>query len=406
MSSEDKAPGEACVRCLRRSWLIAELSPLLDYERGRPERLRELLALSDESLIDALAGTRRQSLRARHSAFHPDEAGHLDRLDTLCRHRDLYPKALSGKLPAAALYVGGGLGQLSLLTRRPLVAITGTRRPSHYGIRMARSLARGLAASAVTVVSGLQPGIAEAAHRGALELQVGTLAVTGDGLEFARSARSTVYEEIVSAGCMLSELQPKTRGRGWGLTACEDMLLALASVLVVIEAEETSRTMAAARLALEQGILVAAVPGRVENPLAGGPHALLLDGARLVRGPQDVLDLIYEGDTPTVAPSSPSDLGTSLPTRLRAVLKQVLSGNETPQSIIAGSTSSVDALAALSELELAGLIVRTADGRYVPGDVAPAQPRPARDPPGHAGRERTKPGNSSPIAFQPTGGLR
>jgi predicted Rossmann fold nucleotide-binding protein DprA/Smf involved in DNA uptake len=93
----------------------------------------------------------------------------------------------------------------------------------------------------------------------------------------------------------------------------------------------------------------------------------LLDGARLVRGPQDVLELIYEGNAPTVAPSSPSGLGASLPARLRVVLKQVLSGNETPQSIIAGSTCAVDALAALSELELAGLIVRTADGRYIPG---------------------------------------
>jgi DNA processing protein len=373
MSSEDTAPGEACVRCLRRSWLIAELSPLLDYERGRPERLRELLALSDEDLIDALAGTRRQSLRARHSAFHPDEAEHLDRLDTLCRHHDLYPKALRRKLPAAALYVGGGLGQLSLLTRRPLVAISGTRRPSDYGIRMASSLARGLAASAITVLSGLQPGIAEAAHRGALELQVGTLAVTGDGLELTHSERRTRYEELVSVGCILSELQPKTRGRGWGLTACEDMLLALASVLVVIEAEETSRVMTTARLAREQGILVAAVPGRVESPLAGGPHALLLDGARLVRGPEDVLELIYEGDdAPTVTPSPPSDLGVNLPARLRAVLKQVLSGNETPQRIIARSTSAVDALSALTELELAGLILRTANGRYVPTDGAPA----------------------------------
>ena len=366
---------DACAACLRRSWLLSELSALLDYNRGRVGRLRELLALPDEQLIDALAGSRRQSLHAAYRRYEPDAASASAGARTLCRHRALYPQALKDELPSAALYLGGEMSQLSRLLNEPLVAILGSEKPSDYGMRMASRLARGLAACGITVISRLRPGIANAAHRGALQLQAGTLAIASSGLGQACSGSlAPVCEAVMNAGCALTELPPAAGGHGWGSVAGERVLLGLASLVVLVEAEQSCRDLSTARRAIELGRPVVAVPGSVDSPLAQGPLELLIAGARLIRGPHDILELLYKGDT-AAAESSLPPLGAGLPERLRQVLELVRGGRDTPEMILGHCASPGEALAALSELEIAGVVVRGPGGRYLPGEDPSWAPR-------------------------------
>ncbi|MGA2322087.1 MAG: DNA-processing protein DprA [Solirubrobacteraceae bacterium] len=153
MSRHAEAPEEqtACAACVRRSWLLGVLSALLDYHRRDRERLSELLALEDRELIQAIAGTRRAELMARHERFDPSALRAPAELSTVCRHDRRYPGKLTDRGAPHMLYVVGGTGRLRELTDGATVAIVGSKKPSDYGMEIARSLARGLAASGVTV---------------------------------------------------------------------------------------------------------------------------------------------------------------------------------------------------------------------------------------------------------------
>ena len=373
MSSASAAakPVGACADCLRRSWLLSSLSGPMDYCAGDRARLLELLALSDGQLLEALAGRRTAGLRARYEHFRADALPHDPQLQSICRHRPGYPRSLDGPAAPPMLHVAGGAARLAELTAAPVVTILGSRAASDYGTQMARSLARGLAASGVTAVASLTDGIAAAAHAGALEVGGNSLAVMGGGLGVSCSPRRrTLYERVTREGCAVSELLHDCGGRRWGLVASERILAELPCVAVVVEADANPRELAAARAAQALGRAVAAVPGRVTSPLSRGTNTLLMDGATLVRGPEDVLDLLHaagatqprEQALAPVTATPPNDLGPGL----RAVLERVGAGCDTPDELARGGVELSEALLALSELELMGLLVRGDGGRYLP----------------------------------------
>lgn len=358
------APMSACRDCLRRSWLLSDLSPLLDYHRGRRERLLELLDLPDEQLIDALAGRRRAQLKMRHEAFDPEELPVVPGVQAICRHDARYPGALKGSSSHPALYLRGEACELTRALQTPAVAILGSRRPSDYGCQIAAELARGLVASGITVLLRQQPGIAAAAHAGAAQLGGNTLAVASDGIGPANGApRPTRHREQPRADLALSELPCGTNARGWGPIASERVLLGLASLVLLVEDQKTATDIAAAREAKDRGKPLGAVPGQVTSSLAAGPHTLLLDGAHLIRGTQDVLEVLCSDAAGDHAAPAPPPPGSGLPPRLREVYELVLSGRDTPDRL-AGSTQGSEIFLALSELEIAGLLRRGPRGRY------------------------------------------
>ena len=158
----------------------------------------------------------------------------------------------------------------------------------------AHGLARGLAASGITVVSGLAEGVATAAHEGALEVGGPTVTVSAGGVDVCHPAsrgRSTAACAPWAA-CWRS-CRAGSAARSWCHTARARIVVALANVVVVVEAGERPGELLHARLARETNTILAAVPGRVTSPLSHGTHALLRDGAHLVRDAQDVLDAVY-----------------------------------------------------------------------------------------------------------------
>lgn len=368
--ADGRTPG-ACARCLRRSWLLGELSALLDYSCRAEGRLIELLALGDEQLLLALGGRRRAELKRRHAGFAASELRRVEGIEELCRHDRRYPRALRRSEAPPMLHVAGGAEQLVRLAAKPVVAILGSRRASDYGMEMAGSLARGLAASGVTVASELGDGIALAAQRGALQLDgATTVTVMPGGIDVAASARRrSLCERLRRSGCTVSELPCGAPARRWSAAAGQRTVVALAALTVVVEAEDSPRELAGARIAQALGRPIAAVPGRASSPLSCGSHALLLEGARLIRGASDVLDLLYGAERPAPVPGAAASPQAELTPRLKATLERVGAGMDTPGKLIGERDDAGELLLALSELELMGLLARGHGGRYVPRDA-------------------------------------
>jgi DNA processing protein len=276
-----------------------------------------------------------------------------------------YPPALEESSGAPrTLYVLGGSERLARLTAGPVVAIAGSERPTDYGMEMARGLARGLAAAGVTVVSGFANGIAAASHAGALEIEGPTVTVMAGGVDVVQPARRRgLYERVIAGGCAISATRCGIKQRPWSTIVRARTVAALAALTIVVEADEKPWDLRIAHFARARGRTVAAIPGRVTSPASRGANALLAEGAPLVRGAGDALDILY-GVRPGQADTS------SLPSRLRAdlrvILERVGDGADTPGKLTGAGEDPGETLSALAELELMGLLGRGDGGRYVP----------------------------------------
>ncbi|HTZ87417.1 MAG TPA: DNA-processing protein DprA [Solirubrobacteraceae bacterium] len=372
---------EACRDCLRRCWLLGELSPVLDRNCCADGRLFELLALSDENLIAALGGRRRGELLRGHAHFgardpKPEPASaHV----AICVHDECYPEALRRPDAPRLLCVEGGVDCLRALASNKTVALLGTAHASDYGLEVAYELGRELAASGVTLVAERRAGIALAAQRGASELNGATVLVSGDGLGVpVAKTRHSIYEQLAPAGCTVSELPDQARGRRWGVAAGVRIAAALGDVTVTVEAEDRAGELRGARLAQALGKPVAALPGRVGSPTSRGCHRLLREGARLVQDASDVLDLLYGVDggieSAFRACSSARRAPPGLRPELRELLARVGSGLGTLGELTRGRRKRAEVLRDLTELELMGLLTRGDGGGYVVGKAESMDP--------------------------------
>ena len=353
----------ACSSCVTRARLLAELGPVLDRQVPRRARLLDLLSLPDEQLIAATGGARRARLlewRTRpESGRMTGPAGGV----SICRHAPGWPATLDAPWRPAVLTALGGQERLATLLARPVVALLGSADTSAYGRATAARLARGVTAAGATVVAGLAGPLAQAAHEGAAEVG-GSLAVAGSGLD-PRQARG-LAGLVLESGCLLSELPWAQPGRRWGPVAAERLVAGLATVAVVVECRAEERELWAASLCRRTG----AVPGMVTNPLAGGPHALIERGARLIARAEDVLELLHgAGAAP---PRRTDDPSPALPPELRRVADLVGAGTDTPERLARepGSGDGWATLAALGRLEARGALRRTGHGSWIRLDAA------------------------------------
>ena len=200
---------------------------------------------------------------------------------------DGYPLHLRSVPDPPPLHVRGALLREDALA----VAIVGSRRASPYGLGVAETLARDLAARGVTIVSGLARGIDTAAHRGALAAGGRTLAVLGCGLDRAYPPENrALAAEIAARGALLSQFPPGTPPLARHFPARTRIIAGLTLGTVVVEAAESSGALITAGLAGELGRLVCAVPGRTTSPLSRGTNGLIRDGATLVRDWMEVVN--------------------------------------------------------------------------------------------------------------------
>ncbi len=200
-----------------------------------------------------------------------------------------YPPALAAIAnPPVVLFVGGD----DALLARPQLAIVGSRKASHYGIECARRLAATLAADGIVVTSGMAAGVDAAAHRGALDVHGGTVAVYGCGIDrvYPHHHRD-LAAAITASGAVVSEFPLGAAPRPYHFPRRNRIISGLSRATIIVEAAANSGSMTTARHALDQGRDVFAVPGSVNNPNAAGCHQLLKDGAGLVEHAGDILPL-------------------------------------------------------------------------------------------------------------------
>ncbi len=249
------------------------------------------------------------ALKDRHEAA----AEELERLralegaDVLVLDDGAYPALLREIAdPPLTLYVRGAW---EACFESPCVAVVGSRRCSTYGQNVSLMLGRDLAARGVTVVSGLARGIDAAAHRGALEAGGRTVAVLGTGVDevYPREHRRLAAEILERGGALVSQFPLGTPPVAENFPYRNRIISGLSLGAVLVEAAENSGSLITARLALEQGREVYAVPGNITSRNSFGTNYLIKGaGAKLVQTWQDIVSEFPPDIAARILPPEPS----------------------------------------------------------------------------------------------------
>ncbi|MEN6449852.1 MAG: DNA-processing protein DprA [Thermoguttaceae bacterium] len=300
----------------------------------------------------------------------------VDSLIAVCQRRDVeivaetdeaYPSLLRQiPDPPPVLFVRGELKPQDGMA----IGVVGTRHATHYGLRQAERLAASLARAGLTIVSGLARGIDAAAHRGAIEAGGRTLAILGSGvLSIYPPEHESLAEEVVAHGALVSEAPPLAAPHSGVFPQRNRVISGLSLGVIVVEAGDRSGALITARLAMEQGREVFAVPGRIEDPTSRGCHRLIRDGAKLVQTVDDVLEELG----PLFEPASRDD-GREVhhPAELllneqeQKILDAIGSDPTSLDAILAATSLSVpNILSTLSVLEMRRLVRRVSGSLVV-----------------------------------------
>jgi DNA processing protein len=270
-----------------------------------------------------------------------------------------YPLALrQSPCPPLVLFALGATQQLAEETR-PVVAIVGSRRADIEACEFAEQLAFELTMAGVLVISGLALGIDGAAHRGAVRAAppaLSTLAVLGSGLKhiYPTSHRQLARRILDSGGVLLSQFEPGQQPYPANFLIRNRVIAGLSQLVVVTLAAERSGALATARYATQIGRDVGAVPGPARDARYQGCHELLRQGAALIRGAGDVVELLPPLTALTSREASAGSLSAASAHPLLAILKEA-----GPQHIsYLQSKLGASADCELLMLELAGKIKR------------------------------------------------
>lgn len=270
--------------------------------------------------------------------------------------------------PPPVLYCRGELPE------GPGISIVGSRRSDGYGLEVSRLFARELSRHGLTIASGLALGIDAEAHRGALEAGGKTVAVLGCGIDIAYPYRNRgLLEEVAAHGAVISEFPLAAEPRGWRFPIRNRIIAALTCGTLVVRATPRSGSLITARHALDLGRDVYATPGNIFDERSAGPNTLIRDGALPIQHPREILEslpltaqlrLEPADSRQPAAMDAPS---VELDQRLSGLLETLPSGTEiTEDEVVARFRIPLDeALAALLELELGGLVERRPGARYL-----------------------------------------
>ena len=257
---------------------------------------------------------------------------------------------------------------------RDALAVVGSRRPTPYGRRMARTLAKGCAKAGIVVVSGLARGVDTEAHQAALEAGGATWAVLGSGLERIYPGENVkLAERIVSSGgALLSEFPPDAPPLRENFPRRNRIISGLSWGVIVVEGNMRSGALITARCALVQGREVFAVPGPADSEMSEGPLELIRQGAVLVRDIDDVLAELPMLAAPGAGEDDPSDGGrpgsgedAALGADERGVVESLACGSLSLEELEDETgLPTPRLLRALTELESRGRILAVPGQRY------------------------------------------
>jgi DNA processing protein len=374
------------------AWLRLSLTPGIGNQRARqllrafglPQQIFE----SSQTALGAVVGAAQaQALSQPPSALDELLRSSLDWLAADPQHRRVltlgdsaYPRCLLElEDPPLILYGMGLTASWDVLAdgstgvdraQTAGIAIVGSRNPTPQGAANAHDFAQTLAQAGLTVVSGMALGVDAAAHAGALQATradtqaIATIAVVGTGLDRVYPKQHlALAHQITQGGVILSEYHLGTPPLPSNFPQRNRLIAGLSRGTLVVEAALQSGSLITARLALEQGRDVFAIPGSIHSTQSKGCHALIKQGAKLVESAQDVLEeLQFATRSRQPAESTePDSVSPALAGLLQALGfdpigldgLQARSGLPTPQL-----------QAQLMELELGGLVARLPGGKF------------------------------------------
>ena len=292
-----------------------------------------------------------------------------------------YPPALRDIFdPPPLLFARGRVELLATL----MLGVVGTRRPTAYGGVAASKLSADLAAVGMTIASGMARGIDTAAHRGVLEAGGNTVAVFGCGIDQIYPAENRkLAEEIATRGLLISEFPMGAPAYPQNFPIRNRMISGMSAGVLVVEGSEYSGSAITAKLAIEQNREVFAVPGNITSKMSWGPNLLIKQGAKLVQEWNDVmvelkpedrrrlldqcrkqLNLNVDNSEETNVPIPASVMGSAARDILQRLRPDAPTGLDNLIESLDG-TSSSEAIAALFELELAGLVRQLPGKSYI-----------------------------------------
>ena len=283
-------------------------------------------------------------------------------LISLCDPR--YPRLLREiDNPPLVLSVRGRLDALS----KPQLAMVGSRHPTQVGKENAFAFAKHLS-NVFVVNSGFALGVDAASHLGALAGSGQTIAVMGAGLNSIYPARHRdLADEVIANGALVSEFPPEVGVRASHFPMRNRIISGMSCGVLVVEAALRSGSLITARLALEQGREVFAMPGSIHNPLARGCHRLIREGAKLVESADDIFDeltALCALDAVSPMPLVESgEVSSSLDEEYQQVLSFVEQAVTSVDCLVEQTGMSVAVLSSiLLQLELQGYVVSVPGG--------------------------------------------
>ena len=276
---------------------------------------------------------------------------------------DEYPQSLRNcKEAPVAIYVLGTLPA----HEQACVGLVGTRKITPYGRRVASKLAGELAQCGVVVISGLARGIDSECHAACVRAKKPTVGVIGTGIGRCYPPENRALEKAIleHGGAIISELPFNKPPNAFHFPRRNRLIAALSQPVVVIEGEVKSGALITAKLALEQGKDVLAVPGPIDSVASGGPNALIKQGAGVATTTADILDYIPQEqrfglDTrflehPQNTPAKPEE---ALTDRQKQVMHAVADGQLSLDQVALALEADVPETAGLLfELEVKGFL--------------------------------------------------
>ena len=271
-----------------------------------------------------------------------------------------FPKLLKHiHQPPGQLYCRGDISLLGT----DCFAVVGTRKLTPYGKEAVQKIIPGLARH-FTIVSGMALGVDAEAHKAALSGRGKTIAVLGSGVDdkalYPRENVKLAEDILKKGGLIVSEYKPGTKARPEYFPYRNRIISGLCKGTLIVEADLKSGTLITARLTMEQNRDLFCVPGSIFSSRTAGPHMLIQHGAKLVASAEDILEEYDQLALPKKA-----RLSTANPTEAHILDILTNNGPLSTDAIIEQTGKEVsEILAALSMMELAGLIIQNENGTY------------------------------------------
>jgi len=286
--------------------------------------------------------------------------------------------------PPVLLFARGKVELLQAL----MLGVVGTRQPTPYGVAVAERLSADLAHAGLTIVSGMARGIDTAAHRGTLSVGGDTVAVLGCGVDVVYpSENRKMMTEIAARGLIISEFIMGATAFPQNFPIRNRIISGMSLGVLVVEGAQYSGSAITAKLAMDQGREVFAVPGNITSKLSWGPNLLIKQGARLVQDWNDVIvdlppesrrhliergqkKLLEEGGA--TSEGEQASLGEGSAPQLDNAARKVLEALQVDSAIHLDDllekvedTSPSELIAALFELEMLGLVKQLPGKNFV-----------------------------------------